>query len=119
MKVHGLHGDVRVKGVFVEHVGVMSNVKVVREGHVLKVFNLFLKSNHVPFPRIVFFNTTFSAPSRPRIPAQYAETCLLKQTVRTIFVENGSKAWHFLKSSDASVLSQDQLLLIAEPSRMD
>ena len=52
VKVNGLHGDVRVKGVLVEHdsaTGVMSNVKVVREALVLKVLNRFLKSNQLPF----------------------------------------------------------------------
>ena len=53
----------------------------------LKVLNRFLKSNHVPFHRNVFFNGTFSASSRSRIPAQYAEACLLKQTVGHVVVE--------------------------------
>ena len=57
VKVNGLHGDVRVKGVLVEHdsaYGERSIVKVVREGHVLKVLNRFLKSNPVPiFPQCV------------------------------------------------------------------
>ena len=51
-KVKGLHGDVRVKGVLVEHdsaTGVMSDVEVAREGLVLKVLNRFLNGNHVPF----------------------------------------------------------------------
>ena len=81
MKVIGLHGDVRVKGVLVEHDSATSeirNVEVVCEGRVLKVLNHFLKSDHVSFTRSVFFNSTFSASMRPRTPAQYSEACLLK-----------------------------------------
>ena len=65
----------------------MCNVEVVCEGRVLKALNRFLKSNHVPLTSNVFFNGTFSASSRPRIPAQYAEACLLKQTVGHVVVE--------------------------------
>ena len=75
VQVNGLHGDVRVKSVLVEHdsaTGVMSNVRMVSEALVLKVLNRFLKSNHVPFLRNVFINGTFSASSWSRIPAQYA-----------------------------------------------
>ena len=84
MKVNGLHIDVRVKSVLVEHdsaTSEMSNVEVVRDGRALQVLNRFLKSDHVPFTRNVFFNGTLSASSRAQIPAQYAEACLLKQTV--------------------------------------
>ena len=51
MKVNGLHCDVRVKGVLVEHDGAtseVSNVKVVREALVQKVLNHFSNSIHVP-----------------------------------------------------------------------
>ena len=54
MKVNGLHGDVRVKGVLVEHDSAtsdMSSVEVVCEGRVLNVLSRFLKSNHVPLTR--------------------------------------------------------------------
>ena len=90
MEAGGLHGDVRVKGVLVEDdsaTGVMRNVKVVRERHVLKVLIRFLICNHVPFSCSVFFNGTFSASSRSRMPAQYAVACLLKQTVGHVLVE--------------------------------
>ena len=85
MKGNGLHGD------DLEHdsaSGVMSDVKVVREGLVMKVLHRFWKGNHVPFHTNVFFNGTISASSRPRIPAHYAEACLLKQTVEHVVVEN-------------------------------
>ena len=78
-----------VKSVLVEHDSAtreMSNVEVVCEGRVLKIRNRFLKSDHVPFSRNIFFNGTFSASSRPRIPAQYAEACLLKQTVGPVVI---------------------------------
>ena len=81
MKVNGLHCDVRVKSVLVEHdnaTSEMSNVEMVCERRVLKVLHRFLKSDHVPFFRDVFINDIFSASSRPRIPAQGAEACLLK-----------------------------------------
>ena len=70
-----------MKGVFVEHdsaTSEMRNVEVVCEGRVLKVLNRFLKSNHVPLTRNVFVNGTVSASSRSRIPAQYAEACLVE-----------------------------------------
>ena len=65
------------------------------------------------------FNGTFSASSRPRIPAQYAEACLLKQTAGPVVVEtvlrlrvNVSSVvgimenrWHFLKSPGEAPIS--------------
>ena len=66
VKVNALRCDVRVKGVLVEHdsaYGDRSIVKVVREGHVLRVLNRCLKRNHVPFSSNVFFNGTSSASS--------------------------------------------------------
>ena len=81
VEVNGLERDVRVKGVFAKQdsaTNVVSNVEVIREALVLKILNRFLKSNHVPFPRNVFFNGTFSASSRSRIPAQDAEASLHK-----------------------------------------
>ena len=53
----------------------------------LQVFSRLLKSDHVPFARNVLFNGTFSASSRPRIPAQCAAACLLRQTVGPAVVE--------------------------------
>ena len=90
LKVNGLHCDVRVKGVLIEHdsaTSEMNHVEVVCEGRVLEVLNRFLKSDGVRFHRNVLFNGTFSASSTPRIPVQYAEACLLKQTVGPVVVE--------------------------------
>ena len=90
VKVNGLHGDVRVKGVFVEQectTSIVSDTEMICEALVLKVLSRFLKSNHVPFARNVFFDGTFSASSRSRIPAQHVEACLLKQTVGHVVVE--------------------------------
>ena len=90
MKVNGLHGDVRVKGVLVEHniaAGEMRNVEVIREGRVLQVFN------HVPFARNVFFNCTFSASSRPRIPAQYADRVSSIKRLGLLFSKRYFQAW--------------------------
>ena len=56
----------------------MGNVEVIREALVLEVLDRFLEGKNVPFPRNVFFNGTFSASSRSRIPAQDAEACLLE-----------------------------------------
>ena len=50
MKVNGLHSDVRLKSVLVEHDSAtsdMSNVEVVCEALVLKIVNRFLKSIRV------------------------------------------------------------------------
>ena len=66
---------------------VMGDVKVIREALVLEVLDRFLESNHVPFPRNVFFIGTFSASSRSRSPALNAEASLLKQTVGLVVVE--------------------------------
>ena len=67
VEVNGLHGDVRVKCVFVEQdctTNKMSDVEVICEALVLEVLNPFLKffTSHVPFPCNVFFNGTFSFP---------------------------------------------------------
>ena len=43
LNLNGLHGDVRVKGVLVEHnstTSIMGNVEVIREALVLKILNL-------------------------------------------------------------------------------
>ena len=53
----------------------MGHVKVIREALVLEILNRFLKSNHVPFLRNVFFKGSFSASSRSTIPGQDAEAC--------------------------------------------
>ena len=84
VKVNGLDGDVRVQGIFVKQdstTSIMGNVEATREALVLKLLNRFLESNHVPFPRNVFFNGTFSASSKSRIPGQDAYTHLLELTV--------------------------------------
>ena len=97
----------------------MSNVEVIREALVLKIFNRFLKSNDVPVQRTVFFDGSFSASSKSRVPAQDAGACLLKQTVGHAVVEtilrpeektvfghghHGRLAWRFLQSPrDASL----------------
>ena len=65
VEVNGLHGDVRVKCVFVEQdctTSIVSDVEVICEALVLEVLNRFLKTSHVPFPCNVFFNGTFSFP---------------------------------------------------------
>ena len=62
MEVNGLHCDVRVKSVLVEHdsaTGEMNDVNVVCKGRVLQVLNRSLKSDDVPFSCNVFFNGTF------------------------------------------------------------
>ena len=73
--------------------GVMSNVEVIREAHVLKILNRLSKSSQVPFLRNVFFNGSFCASSRPSIPAQDAEACLLKPTVGQAVVGTVTQAW--------------------------
>ena len=81
VEVDGLDSDVRGKGVFVKQDSttiIMGNVEVIREALVLEVLDRFLHRNNVPFPRNVFFNGTFCASSRSRIPAQDAEACLLE-----------------------------------------
>ena len=81
MEVNRLDFDVRVKGVLVKQDSTASevgNAKVIREALVLEVLNRLLERNHVPFPRNVFFDGTFSAASRSRVPAQNAEACLLE-----------------------------------------
>ena len=75
VEVDALDSGVRLKCVFVQEdstTSIMGNVEVIREALVLEV------PNHVPFPRNVFFNGTFCASSRPRIPAQDVEACLLE-----------------------------------------
>ena len=59
----------------------MGKVELICDALVLEILHRFLKSNHVPFLRNVFFNGTFCASSRSRIPAQDVEACLLKQMV--------------------------------------
>ena len=81
VEVDGLDSDVRVKGVFVTQdstTSIMGDVEVIREALVLEVLDRFLDGNNVSFPRNVFFNGTFCASSRSRIPAQDAEACVLE-----------------------------------------
>ena len=81
VKVNGLDFDARVKGVVIEQdstASVVVNARVMREALVLEVIDCLLERNHVPFPRTVLFNGTFSASSRSRIPAQDAEARLLE-----------------------------------------
>ena len=88
----------------------------------LQIFNRFLKSNHVPFPRNVFFNGSFSAPSRSRIPAQDAEACSSKRLGTLLSTwysglgvfgheHHGKLDRHFLHStSGATLWSLDRIL---------
>ena len=65
----------------------MRHMEMTRQVHVLEVLDCLLQSDDVPFHRDVFFDGTFFASSRSRIPAQNAEARLLTQATRHVVVK--------------------------------
>ena len=66
----------------------MRHVEMTRQVFVLEALDCLLQSDDVPFPRDVFFDGTFSASPRSRIPAQNAEARQSTQAIRHVVILN-------------------------------
>ena len=87
---------VRMEGVLVKQDGArgeVGDVEMIREALVLQVIDRFLYCDDVPFPRNVLLDSPWRSSSRSRVPAQDADSRLLKHAVRPTAVKSVLKVW--------------------------
>ena len=89
VKVNGADLDVRAEGVLVEQncaSSAMRHMAMIPQV-VLEVLDCLLQSDDVPCLRDVFFDGTFFASSRSRIPSHNVEARLFTQAIRHVVVK--------------------------------